>query len=388
MALIQCPECGQSISDKAAKCPKCGYPIQEHLNGKTEKLQDEYLSAGPVSSASEEHPVDSQQTPAKKGNRKKTVVAVAACAMVVVVIGIILCSNLFLNKITVENINISKWRLTDSSDYFEYYEGAVTSEQKKPFVAVIGRYDSNTDTPQFVYLEDGVGVIQTTEFSNGDPSVKYKAIGYLSGTSVELSDINVKYTDSDYDDWEYLEETSCNVLIDIDMGNTQTGILVFDVVNETSNEIRKNEVAVVVDGKAEYSCYFSELPYKARGVDVSIIPKLFCKSTAIKQEDYVIEQAYTAKKNTSKYYTSYSGEEILSFANHADGFVLYTEELTEGGNKKDRNVVRNSSAYLHDGECKLSTYDSSDGDKTMLAPNYNFNIVGYITWTSLEKEKI
>ena len=27
MALIQCPECGQTISDKAGMCPKCGYPI-------------------------------------------------------------------------------------------------------------------------------------------------------------------------------------------------------------------------------------------------------------------------------------------------------------------------------------------------------------------------
>ena len=28
MALINCPECSQEISDQAAKCPKCGYPIK------------------------------------------------------------------------------------------------------------------------------------------------------------------------------------------------------------------------------------------------------------------------------------------------------------------------------------------------------------------------
>lgn len=27
MALIQCPECGQQISDKAPACPKCGCPV-------------------------------------------------------------------------------------------------------------------------------------------------------------------------------------------------------------------------------------------------------------------------------------------------------------------------------------------------------------------------
>ena len=28
MALIKCPECGNSISDKAAKCPHCGVPAE------------------------------------------------------------------------------------------------------------------------------------------------------------------------------------------------------------------------------------------------------------------------------------------------------------------------------------------------------------------------
>lgn len=28
MALIKCPECGLSISDKAAACPNCGYPLR------------------------------------------------------------------------------------------------------------------------------------------------------------------------------------------------------------------------------------------------------------------------------------------------------------------------------------------------------------------------
>ena len=27
MAIIQCPNCGNSISDKAAVCPKCGYSL-------------------------------------------------------------------------------------------------------------------------------------------------------------------------------------------------------------------------------------------------------------------------------------------------------------------------------------------------------------------------
>jgi predicted amidophosphoribosyltransferase len=28
MALINCPECGENVSDKAEKCPKCSFPMQ------------------------------------------------------------------------------------------------------------------------------------------------------------------------------------------------------------------------------------------------------------------------------------------------------------------------------------------------------------------------
>ena len=27
MALINCPECGAQVSDKAVSCPKCGHPV-------------------------------------------------------------------------------------------------------------------------------------------------------------------------------------------------------------------------------------------------------------------------------------------------------------------------------------------------------------------------
>lgn len=30
MALIDCPECKEKISDKAASCPRCGFPMRRH----------------------------------------------------------------------------------------------------------------------------------------------------------------------------------------------------------------------------------------------------------------------------------------------------------------------------------------------------------------------
>lgn len=307
--------------------------------------------------------------------------------VVVAAVAVIFGSSLFAPKLVVEDITISKWRLTDSSDYGDYYEGTITSEQKNPFIAVIGQYEDEESTPEFVYVEDGKGVIETYEDTDEDPSIKYRPIGYLGGTSVDISDIKVKYKDSDYYDWSYSDSTSCDVLISVDMNNSKNGLLVFDVINETNNETERNMIAVVINGKAEYS-YDAELPYKARGIDVSIVPKLFCESNAITQEDYVVEKAYTAEKNEGKYYTSYSGEETLAFADYADGFVLYTRELKEGGNKENRNVVRNLRVFLRDGECTLTTYDSVGEDETILMPKYEFDIIGYITWTPLEKETI
>lgn len=32
MALINCPECGTRLSDKADKCPNCAYPIRANVN--------------------------------------------------------------------------------------------------------------------------------------------------------------------------------------------------------------------------------------------------------------------------------------------------------------------------------------------------------------------
>ena len=41
MALITCPECGHSVSDKAAACPHCGYPLGEQPPQQTASKADQ-----------------------------------------------------------------------------------------------------------------------------------------------------------------------------------------------------------------------------------------------------------------------------------------------------------------------------------------------------------
>lgn len=65
MALIQCPECGREVSDKAQSCPQCGYPIENaNLAGRV-KIQlpnTQNISGGWVGLFS------SKETAIKSGN--------------------------------------------------------------------------------------------------------------------------------------------------------------------------------------------------------------------------------------------------------------------------------------------------------------------------------
>lgn len=378
------------ISDKAEKCPKCGYQMQDSLD-----TAEEVVTQGAAAEVEEAKEIPAAEEKQKTRFSLKTVLTSVAGAKkskkktAIIIAGIVLVMFVVLFGLGVANstpkiteISINKWRVTDSYTYSNRYEGTVTADQKKPFVAVIGQYDSDDSTPQLVYMEDGTGVLKTSESTDEDPSVKYRAIGYLNGIKVDSKSLTTKSKDRDY--YDYSDQTNCYVDIEMDMRNNKTGLLLFDVVNQTNGDRDTNLVAIVVRGKTKYS-YYAELPYKSRGIEISIEPKLFCESASLKQEDYTVQKDYKAEKKEGYFGTYYSGEMEIAFGDKQDGFVLYTRELLEGGNKKNRNDVKNMYNFVHNGESKFTTYDSADSDETILMPKYDFNIVGYITWNSLEK---
>ncbi|WP_329809005.1 zinc ribbon domain-containing protein [Enterocloster citroniae] len=52
MALINCPECGKEVSDKAEKCLNCGYPLQPlstRLNNTNENQEQVYKMSRKIS---------------------------------------------------------------------------------------------------------------------------------------------------------------------------------------------------------------------------------------------------------------------------------------------------------------------------------------------------
>ena len=368
MALITCPECGTTISDKAAKCPKCGFPMQNH-----------------------EQSGNSAYTPSKSKAKNKTILLI--CVLAVLIIGAIMVVNLIpqtvsASSISLNEISISKWRITDDLIYGSYYEGTVSTNETDPFVAVIGYYESSTDRPYLVYVNEGSGILQTYESNDDDPSVKYRVIGYMAGRVVSETDISdISYRDSDYSDYESLKESSCTIKVEVQFKQKLNGLLFFTLSNDLSNEVDNNCYAVVTDGKLDYSYYVSTLPYKARGIDVSLVPLYFCKSNGLTEDDYTIEQAFSivTDKKTYDSFDDYNGSETLRFDDYKNGFVTYIETLTNGGDKTERNVPKRNFAYLVDNECTITTNDFFDKDDNFSTPFYDITILGYISFEEINQ---
>lgn len=369
MALIKCPECGHEISDRAESCPHCGCPVQKNQSiTKKKVLQSQIISEDIV----------------KKKKRKMFSIAIIAIVLLVILVALYFA--IYRNKhIFVEQMEISKWKLVESGEYLEEYEGKVTADEKNPFVAIIGYYEDIDDDPKMVYMENGEGIIHTYETDDDDPSIEYKPIGYLSGKPLSEKDVSeVSYKDSDYKDYESMNETTCNVTIDMKLKDKKSGIVLFELKNDLNNEIEYNCFAIVKNGTCQYTYYLEGLPLKSRGVEVSLIPKIFCESEVVSASDYSVEKPFTVKKDEGKYSTSFSGEVSMSFDGYLDGFVLYTEELIDGGDKEDRGQIKRRKTYLHDNTCTMSTLYYPDDES--ITPKYSIVVFGYLPWNTLEEK--
>lgn len=374
MALIKCPECGKEVSDKASQCPQCGYPIHEKIH-----IDVDFHEIA--------HTNEAEFTEPKKDKTiRSSKVIVIALLLVAVIIGGCVFAFISLNSknIRVNSIDLAKWRLTDQSTYVDDCEGTVISETKKPFVAVIGYYEDTSNFPELVYMEDGEGTLQISESKDEDPSVKYNPIGYISGKKVQEKDFkNIVVTDSDYTDYEALEETDCKIAIKFDLKFNKSGILLYDVIDDTTKEKRINCYAMVSAGKSEDSLMLSDLPYKTRGVDVKVFPKFFCEAEDLDDTDYGVEKPFNIEKEESTYSSYFVGIEELDFQGYDDGAVLYTTELKEGGRKEDRGKIRYTCSHLKDTVCNIGTFYVVSDEDTVLEPKYEINVIGYIPWKKL-----
>lgn len=83
MALIQCPECGKSVSEHAVDCPHCGYPLKEARELKEQSAATEQNTVQAATSINAK--------PRKSSNTGLIVLPIIVVA--VIVVGIIIYSN-------------------------------------------------------------------------------------------------------------------------------------------------------------------------------------------------------------------------------------------------------------------------------------------------------
>ena len=93
MALIQCPECGKEISDRASSCPNCGYPILPMADEVVEQPAVPEVEPAPegsgdsLAAASDDMAV----SPSPAANRKKLIIPiVAVLAVIIAVVAIVI----------------------------------------------------------------------------------------------------------------------------------------------------------------------------------------------------------------------------------------------------------------------------------------------------------
>ena len=96
MALINCPECGNAVSDRAVSCIHCGFPISAYINAEPQPIEDNFTPYTPRRST--QAPKHVQKAPqsrtttraqlqrAKKKKQKKLVSKVGAALITILII--------------------------------------------------------------------------------------------------------------------------------------------------------------------------------------------------------------------------------------------------------------------------------------------------------------
>lgn len=219
--------------------------------------------------------------------------------------------------------------------------------------------------------------------TDSDPSLKYTPVGYIANMSANNLDIKeIKCKTNDYSD--YSDSTSCTTKITVDLTNNSTGVLLVDISNDMNSLVDNNIVVPIIDGHGEISHYINNLPKKSRSVDVTATPIAYCKATKLKDDAYTILSPFTATKGNSKFYPSYVGNEKLKINDtEENGCLIYTQELTDGGNIKNRGKIEAKIEAIKSGIVEIKTNDYDFDSEEMVTPQYNIQIIAYIPYKEI-----
>jgi DNA-directed RNA polymerase subunit RPC12/RpoP len=171
MALIECPECGNRVSDRASACPQCGHPISDYASDLSSSVRAQRWLKSEA-----ERDEDREAPPPKKANR--------GCASLLVIGLVFIVAAVILGDRTKQNEKAnptckSDWHLCfDNADIVNNYEGismgqvsckmeaqklAKYGEPKFPFLSFSTFYRGDS------YRKDGIVSLieKDAQFQNG-----------------------------------------------------------------------------------------------------------------------------------------------------------------------------------------------------------------------------
>lgn len=140
MALMQCPECGGQVSDRAAACQHCGCPIQKlpqtEVTSQPERKESPLLKPADLPSGGRNYMSD----PSEKKDRRGLVIAIVIAAILAAVaIAMTLSDNNEKNALHSENQSTSSQSPSVSSSKTNFYSSSskYSSDEIKSGVYVL-----------------------------------------------------------------------------------------------------------------------------------------------------------------------------------------------------------------------------------------------------------
>lgn len=404
MALINCPGCGGSISDKAASCPKCGYTI----------------NAAPI--------VQSEYKPTKtmkSGIVKK--IAAAVIAVAVICAGGFAAYKFIPRSIKVSNVLIDNWTFVDDDDDGKYI-ASVSSPTKETFIAVVTKKETNTEKyddsdseetkssdstdkkpdyepitfspDNYVLMKDGKGDFKID--GDNEPN-DYQINYYLSGRelSAKRDFEKIEFDYLGYDDNDAEKETRVYFNVDLKLKKDLTGLLFFTIHNKLTDITSEIEYAAIVNGESVStsnggkkwhlyevtkdlfgsdlpSCDVEYLPYKTRDNNAFEVQNIYFVPS--KNISSIVDGKFYIEDIDILQLTLCEGE--AEIPEKIDGYLIYSDTLQEGGEPSKIGNERFNAASISNGFAHLSVADYFEKkffeSNKFKDPSYSINYYGYV----------
>lgn len=187
MAEINCPGCGEVISDRALKCRKCRYPIGRYSSPVQDDDGSSHLMPREIldslrSDMVELNPVRNEQ--GKKLKKAAKLFLAAFLIVVIAVMAVVFISDMPSSSHEIVPVSIKELKLSRLMHIGEENVLNVYSDETKPFAAVISD-EKRKNNHYYVLVEDGSC---TLRLSSGD--LEPKLAGYAEGFKLSENDLS------------------------------------------------------------------------------------------------------------------------------------------------------------------------------------------------------